>query len=72
MAKTTWNAAIANANDLGRDEERHLQEQAWSFLALSRGVLTIFGPEGDEDGPLQEIESLQSLLHEHGITFEAP
>jgi hypothetical protein len=61
MAKTAWNGIVIST---GKDEEKHLQEGARYYLALSREVLTIFGPEGDEDGPLQEIETLQRLLRE--------
>jgi len=64
MAKTTWNTITGTTSDMNGDEARHLQEQVRSYLGLSREVLVIFGPEGDEDGPLQEIETLQSLLCE--------
>jgi hypothetical protein len=47
---------------MNKEAERAVQEQVRVFLTLSRRILTIFGSEGDEDGPLQEIETLQTLL----------
>ncbi|KAF8967151.1 hypothetical protein BDZ97DRAFT_569682 [Flammula alnicola] len=61
LAKTAWNVVIASA-ELNGGQEESLKEQASIFLTLARQVLTIFGPEGDDGGPLQEIVILEGLL----------
>jgi hypothetical protein len=61
LAKSTWNKIITSS-DMNKDAESAVEEQVRVFLSSSRKILTIFGPEGDEDGPLQEIETLQALL----------
>lgn len=59
MAKTIWNAVITSTD---QTKERVLKDQARRYLVLARRVLDVFGPEGDEGGPLQEIVILDGLL----------
>jgi hypothetical protein len=62
LAKTGWNARISSTN-LDRDEGSQISKaQVLDFLSSARHVLEIYGPEGDEGGPLDEIETLQRLL----------
>ncbi|THU87034.1 SET domain-containing protein [Dendrothele bispora CBS 962.96] len=58
MAKTAWNQWMqANSDD---EAPKALALQA---LTLARGILTVFGSEGDEhNGPLLEIQTLGHLL----------
>ena len=59
MAKTMWNAIITSTD---QTKERVLEDHARRYLVLARRVLDVFGPEGDEGGPLQEIVILDGLL----------
>jgi SET and MYND domain-containing protein len=61
LAKSAWNKIITSS-DMNTEAEKVVGEQVRVFLSLSRDILTIFGPEGDEGGPLQEVETLQALL----------
>lgn len=63
LTKTGWNS-IATAVDFNPAQ----QEQVRFLLAMSRRVLTVFGREGDDGGPLEEIETLDRLLKDE----EAP
>ncbi|KAF8895511.1 hypothetical protein BD779DRAFT_1737353 [Infundibulicybe gibba] len=60
MAKTGWNAMVSTG--MSGDAENLMQDQVRTWLTSAHKILQILGPEGDEDGPLQEIEVLQSLL----------
>lgn len=57
LTKTGWNN-IATLVDFDSSQ----QEQVRLLLAMSRQVLTVFGREGDEGGPLEEVETLDQLL----------
>jgi len=61
MAKTAWNALVINENECA---EEPLRNKAQCFLASGRDILEIFGHEGDDGGPLKEMETLQNLLDE--------
>ena len=61
LAKAAWNK-LATSTDVSEETELAIKEQARIFLSRGREVLTIFGSEGDEDGPLKEIEVLHSVL----------
>lgn len=61
LAKTTWNMLVSSA-DISKSRELAIKQQAQTFLSLGHKVLSVFGPEGDEEGPLKEAETLQSLL----------
>jgi hypothetical protein len=54
LAKTAWNARISS-NQISKT-------QVLAFLTLARKGLEIYGPEGDESGPLDEIKTLERLL----------
>lgn len=61
LAKTAWNMIVSDpAMDL--QTEQMTKARVRGFLSLGRKILTVFGPEGDEGGPLHEAETLQSLL----------
>ncbi|TFK40789.1 hypothetical protein BDQ12DRAFT_680032 [Crucibulum laeve] len=62
LAKTRWNEAISS--DVRGDEETVMKEQVRVFLTFARRVLMVLGPEGDEYGPLQEIQTLEDLLNQ--------
>lgn len=68
MAKTAWNAFITmeNTDPLTQPVGLKLMAQARAYLQLSNQVWTVIGPEGDEGGPLAEIQVLGSLLREQG------
>lgn len=57
LTKTAWNN-IATSVDFNPSQ----QEKVRFLLAMSRQVLTVFGREGDDGGPLEEIETLDRLL----------
>lgn len=61
LAKTAWNARILS-KEVNDAKNQALKKQVEVFLALASQVLTIFGKEGDRDGPLQEIAILQNLI----------
>lgn len=61
LAKTAWNK-VTSSNKLPQETELATKKQAKIFLSRAREVLSIFGQEGDKNGPLQEIEFLQALL----------
>jgi hypothetical protein len=62
LAKTGWNARISSTNPNEDDNNQISKAQVLDFLSSARYVLEIYGPEGDESGPLDEIETLQRLL----------
>ena len=61
LAKTAWNARICFA-DSDSDENPVSKAQVLAFLSLARNRLAIYGPEGDESGPLDEVKILERLL----------
>ena len=68
MAKTAWNAFITmeTAEPSTRPAGEGFLGQARAYLRLSKLVWGVVGPEGDEGGPLAEIQVLESLLSEQG------
>ena len=62
LAKTGWNVRISSANPDSDDDNEISKAQVLVFLSSARHVLEIYGPEGDESGPIDEIETLQGLL----------
>ena len=62
LAKTGWNARISSTNPDRDDNNQISKAEVLDFLSSARHVLEIYGPEGDEGGPLDEIETLQRLL----------
>ncbi|KAG6831936.1 hypothetical protein H0H92_006537 [Tricholoma furcatifolium] len=61
MAKTAWNMLVSS-EATNPSLTKASEERARAFLAMSHKVLRIFGKEGDVDGPLSEVATLQSLL----------
>lgn len=64
-AKTAWNAVVTQSNE-GTTSSNRLQtieKEAGLFLGTARGVLENFGPEGDDGGPLEEVQVLEELLN---------
>jgi len=65
MAKTAWNATITADNNDARDVPANvsLLKRARVYLDLSSKIIKLLGPEGDPDGPLEELAFLENLLH---------
>jgi hypothetical protein len=61
LAKTAWNMIASNPT-MGSQTEQTTKDRVRTFLSLGRKIMQVLGPEGDEGGPLQEAEILQSLL----------
>jgi hypothetical protein len=68
MAKTAWNAFVTMevADPATQPEGLNFLVQGRAYLRLSKQVWTVIGLEGDEGGPLAEIQVLESLLSEQG------
>ncbi|KAL1748227.1 hypothetical protein HDZ31DRAFT_29990 [Schizophyllum fasciatum] len=56
LAKVVWNDIIQNG------EDRVKRRIARNYATASRGVLSVFGEEGDAGGPLSELALLEDLL----------
>ena len=64
LAKTSWNYAVSrDTSSLPSITQHDLESMARDSLIHARAVLEIFGPEGDEDGPMEEIRVMRELLH---------
>lgn len=64
LAKTSWNYAVScDGNSLSSVAQHDLEDIARDSLVHARTVLEIFGLEGDEDGPMEEIRIMRELLH---------
>ncbi|KAG5648425.1 hypothetical protein DXG03_004999 [Asterophora parasitica] len=73
LAKTAWNmfiisgetdaeAALVSMGAPRSGTAQAMMDQVQVFLNMARNNLQVYGLEGDEDGPLQELKTLQSLL----------
>lgn len=60
LAKTAWNRTV-NEN-VASSRQKPLERQLQGYLISASQILEIFGAEGDDGGPLEEIQTLQSLL----------
>ncbi|KAJ7250862.1 SET domain-containing protein [Mycena haematopus] len=60
LSKTYWNNIVSENMDL--TAERAAKQECRMYLQDAKDVLQILGPEGDADGPLVEIETLETLL----------
>ncbi|KZT09128.1 SET domain-containing protein [Laetiporus sulphureus 93-53] len=58
LAKTAWNAIVMNVPTSSRDDVQ-------AYLAIASQVLNNLGPEGDGDGPLEELRLLKQALGEN-------
>lgn len=64
LAKTQSNAGIVSPNLSTAEKRSRVREQTRVYLSLACFILQIYGPEGDDVGPLQEIKILEDLLIE--------
>ena len=62
VAKTAWNAVVTQSDE-NSDGLETIEKEARSYLGVARGILENFGPEGDEGGPLEEVQILEELLN---------
>lgn len=62
LAKTLWNLTCSEPNALGPGAEEQLRRHARAALTFAAAVLGNFGQEGDEGGPLDEVQVLSKLL----------
>ena len=62
LAKTLWNLTCTEPGALGEDADRQLRRHARDALAFASKVLGNFGREGDDGGPLDEVQVLSNLL----------
>ncbi|KAK7048370.1 hypothetical protein R3P38DRAFT_2868936 [Favolaschia claudopus] len=63
LAKTYWNSIVAQHLDSG-GEENEVKQHCRSHLKHAKENLQILGAEGDDDGPLIEIQTLETLLQD--------
>lgn len=69
LAKTTWNAIVTSEGD-DTEDARELQillgappvDVFRNYLNEARRILMVIGEEGDEGGPLDEIQTLEEAL----------
>ncbi|KAF5360478.1 hypothetical protein D9756_005029 [Leucocoprinus leucothites] len=61
LAKTRWNALISSA---APSEAAEAEAQVRVTLSHARQILAVYGREGDENGPLDELQNLEGLLDE--------
>ncbi|KAH9922858.1 SET domain-containing protein [Epithele typhae] len=67
LAKTLWNLLCAEPGalaGLGAGSEEQVRRHAGDALAFATGVLSNFGAEGDEGGPLDEVQVLGKVLED--------
>ncbi|KZT65794.1 SET domain-containing protein [Daedalea quercina L-15889] len=57
LSKTAWNAVVTHS-----ETSNALENDAKSYLVIAAHVLSIYGEEGDEGGPLAEISLLREML----------
>lgn len=62
MAKTTWNALIISEGSQGTLAVAEAETQVRITLNHARQILEVYGREGDEDGPLDEVRKMEALL----------
>ncbi|KAJ7935654.1 hypothetical protein B0H13DRAFT_1949076 [Mycena leptocephala] len=60
LAKTYWNSIVSGNMDT--TAESIVKRECWTYLNEAKDILQILGAEGDEDGPLVEISTLETLL----------
>ena len=59
LAKTAWNATVTDSELTAPSA---LEETAKAYLRIATHVLSNYGEEGDEGGPLAEISVLRRML----------
>lgn len=70
LAKTAWNAHITleqrHDTSLIHVDMAKLIDNACHWLDIATNILRTYGSEGDHGGPLEELDTLRSLLREPG------
>ena len=64
LAKTLWNLTCAEPDALDSEAAEQLRRHARAAVGFADAVLRNFGQEGDEGGPLEEIQVLLKLLND--------
>lgn len=62
LAKTEWNALISSEASQTSTAVTEAEARVRITLNHARKILALYGREGDEDGPLDEIRNLEALL----------
>jgi hypothetical protein len=71
MAKVAWNTICVGApdartsGDTPQENEAKLFRIVHEYRELAATILTNFGEEGDEGGPLLELSALSSAINEY-------
>ncbi|KAJ7459866.1 hypothetical protein FB451DRAFT_1271782 [Mycena latifolia] len=60
LAKMSWNSTVMEESASSTVDK--VKRECWGYLNEAKVVLQILGPEGDPDGPLVEIDTLETLL----------
>jgi hypothetical protein len=60
MAKTRWNEMVMSP--FSSEDEHAAKEKIRILLRHASEILNVIGPEGDDEGQLQEVKTLQDLL----------
>ena len=63
VAKVAWNGFITIEQESEKSRD-YLNAADWYLRSAAR-VLETFGHEGDEGGPLKEVEVLENLIREN-------
>ncbi|KAI0661947.1 SET domain-containing protein [Cubamyces menziesii] len=64
LAKTVWNLLCTATANLSETQSVAMEKQANLFLHIATSILATLGPEGDEGGPLEEIDILSQVLNQ--------
>jgi hypothetical protein len=64
MAKVAWNVLVVSDLNLSDPEIGRCWERAGKYLHMATQVLNVLGNEGDDGGPLTELEALSRLRSE--------
>jgi hypothetical protein len=62
VAKCAWNELIVSGDGTSTKALPNLMDATEWYLSVAHHVLYTLGPEGDTGGPLEEIQTLQSLI----------
>ncbi|KAF9533121.1 hypothetical protein CPB83DRAFT_757950 [Crepidotus variabilis] len=60
LTKTTWNKRMSTRLTVAQD--RSAKERVMRLLSSAQRVMEVYGPEGDVNGPWEEIDTLHKLL----------
>ena len=64
VTKTAWNAVVTHEQTERADTAKisEYEDLARHYLDIATGVIECIGPEGDDGGPLDEVQVMRSLL----------